>query len=207
MNALLRRAEDRRRRAWQIIEELDLINRWSRYGQPVIVGSVRLGLVVTPDIDLEVYSDNPRIAQGFQVMAEVAESSHVVGITFENSMEMRHAWLYWEIRYQDEDGEGWTIETYFCGPGDPYAHWPEQLSDAMQKALTDEHRIAILSIKEALHTQGTMKDTKSFDIYRAVMDGGVRSFDEFMEWIQINTAPGIVKWVPRAADTNLQEGR
>ena len=201
MNELLRRAQERRRRALRIVEELDLINRWSRFGEPVIVGSAGHGLVVARDIDIEVYSDDPHIREGFQVMAGVAESSNVVGITFKNEVETRGAWLYWEIRYQDEEGKVWTIETYHGGSGDPYAHWPEQLTDAMQKHLTDEHRIAILLIKEALCERGTMNDTKSFDIYRAVMDGGARSLDEFLEWLRTNEAPGIMKWFPRAANT------
>lgn len=203
MNALLRRAEERQRRALRIIEELDLVVRWRRFGQPVIVGSVSHGLVVARDIDLEVYSHDPQMAQGFQVMTEVAESANVVGITFENKLETRGAWLYWEIRYRDEDGAVWTIETYFCGPGDPYAHWSERLSDAMREHLTDEHRVAILSIKEALCEQDTIKDARSFDIYRAVMEGGVRSLDGFLEWIKTNEAPGIVQWVPKATDAAL----
>jgi hypothetical protein len=199
MNPVLARAQERRRRALRIIEELDLINRWSRFGEPVVVGSVSTGLVVAPDIDLEVYADSPQIAQGFQVMAEVAESRNVVGVTFKNGPETRGSWLYWEIRCLDEDGVVWTIENFFCGPGDPYAHWAERLSEALEKVLTREHRVAILTVKEALCERGTMKNTKSFDIYRAVVEGEIRSVDEFSEWVKTNKAPGIVHWAPQVS--------
>lgn len=180
--SLLKREEQRRIQASRIIEELELINRWAKVGKPVIVGSVRLGLVVAPDIDLEVYSENPRIDDGFRIIAEVAELNNVVGVEFKNTMATRGKWLYWQVRYQDNSNVLWAIEIYVCGPGDPYAHWSEQFLNAMQECITDEHRIAILSIKEALNRNKQTQMIKSFNVYRAVMDDGVRSFDDFMIW-------------------------
>jgi hypothetical protein len=200
MADVLRRAEERQKRAVAIIEDLDLTNRWARFGRPVVVGSVSHGLVVALDIDMEVYSDSPRIAEGFQVMAEVAESENVVAITFKNDLDTRGQWLYWEVKYRDAGGETWVIETYHCAPGDPYAHWPEQLAEAMKSVLTDEQRIAILSIKEALCERGMMADMKSTDIYRAVMDCGLLSVDEFLEWLPDNKAAGITHWLPKSAE-------
>ena len=51
-NEILQRAEARQARAEEILEELDLVNRWSPYGRPIVVGSVSHRLVVEPDIDL-----------------------------------------------------------------------------------------------------------------------------------------------------------
>ena len=197
MNAVLARAEKRRKRALQIIDELDLMNRWSPFGRPVVVGAVSHGLVVAPDIDMEVQAEDPQIGQGFQVMAQVAESSNVVRIEFKNDLGTRGKWFYWEVHYRDEDGVVWTIETYFCGPGDPYAGFSERLTEAMKKALTEDHRVAILTVKEALCERGLMEDTKSTDIYRAVVDDRIRSVGDFLEWIKTNKAEGIVQWVPR----------
>jgi hypothetical protein len=198
MHPVLERAEKRWKRARRIIDELDLIGRWSRFGEPVVVGSVSTGLVVAPDIDMEIYAADPQIAQGFQVMAEVAESSNVVRVDFKNDFDTRGQWLYWEIHYQDEDRVLWNIETYFCGTGDPYAHMSERLTEAMAKVLTDEHRVAILAIKEALCESGLMKDLKSTDIYRAVMDDSIRTVDTFLEWIKTNKAERIEEWLPKA---------
>jgi hypothetical protein len=202
VNAVLARAEKRRKRALQIVDELDLIGRWSQYGRPVVVGSVSHGLVVAPDIDMEVCAEDPQIAHGFEVMAQVAESSNVVRIEFKNDLGTRGKWLYWEVHYRDEDGVVWTIETYFCGPGDPYAHFSERLTENLKKALTEEHRLAILTIKEALCERGLMDDTKSTDICRAVIDDGIRSVDAFLEWIESNKSEGIVEWTPRAGGSD-----
>ena len=65
MNAVLRRAQERRARALRIIKELDLVKRWSQFGKPVIVGSVRNGLVVAPDIE----QVRQRIQEGYTFIA------------------------------------------------------------------------------------------------------------------------------------------
>ncbi len=53
--AVVRRAEQRRKVAHHILTELDLRERWSAFGRPVLVGAVAYDLVVSPDIDLEIY--------------------------------------------------------------------------------------------------------------------------------------------------------
>lgn len=48
----------------------------------------------------------------------------------------------------------------------------------MQNALTDQTRRAILEIKEALLGEAGVR---GIDIYRAVLEGGVRCPDEFTQ--------------------------
>jgi hypothetical protein len=194
MNEILKRAEERQARAEQVIAELDMVNRWSPYGRPIVVGSVSTGLVVEPDIDMEVYTEDPQVADGFRVAAALAENDHVVGVIYRNDLLKGGAWIYWEIHYRDDDGAVWTIELYHSTFDAPYAGWMEQFAHAMQRVLTDEHRVAILTIKEALCANGTMRDTKSFYIYRAVIGDGVRAFDEYTAWMEANKPDGMMKW-------------
>jgi hypothetical protein len=195
MDEILKRAKKRQARAEQIIKELDLVGRWSAYGRPIVVGSVSTGLVVEPDIDMEVYTEDPQTADGFRVAAELAENDHIIGVIFRNELlKPGGAWIYWEIHYRDDDGVVWTIELYHSKPTAPYAGWMEQFAGAMQKVLTDEHRVAILTIKEALCANGTMRDTKSFYIYRAVIGDGVRTFDEYTAWMEANKPDGMMEW-------------
>lgn len=198
-DALLERAAKRQAQARRILDELGLVNLWSPYGRPVVVGSVSTGLVVEPDIDMEVYSDDPRIADGFRVMAAVAESKNVIRIDYKKHSRADGGWLYWEIHYRAGDGVVWTIETYFCTPHSPYAGGTERFAGELERVLTDEHRVAILAIKEALCANGTMRDTKSFYVYRAVIEGGVRSFDDYTAWMEANKPDGVMEWTPDAA--------
>ena len=194
MDDLLLRAEQRRERALRIIRELGLLSRWSRYGDPVVVGAIRHGLVVALDIDMEIYSDNPRIEHGFELMSEVARLPGVWKIRFTNQLEDdADPGLYWQIRYRDQEGEVWNVDSWLLGHDHPYAHWAERFADAMAKALTDDTRHAILEIKESLLAE---EGIRGIDIYRAVLDGGVRSPSEFRSWAAEHTSSGMVLWLP-----------
>lgn len=194
MDDLLLRAEHRRERALRIIQELGLLRRWSRRGSPVIVGAIRHGLVVALDIDMEVYSEHPRIEHGFEVMSEVARLPGVWKIRFTNQLDDDDdPGLYWQIRYRDQEGEVWNVDSWLLGHDHPYAHGAERFADAMAKALTDETRRAILEIKESLQGEEVVR---GIDIYRAVLEGGVRSPSEFRCWVAEHRSSGLVLWMP-----------
>ncbi len=129
-------------------------------------------------------------------MADIAQADHVVGVLLKNEKGNRDKWLYWEIVYETANATRWTIEIYYSVPGDPYFRWPQRFAAAMRKCLTDEHRYAILGIKESLQQKEKWNGIESFDVYRAVLDGCVRSLPVFMEWLKTNKTKGIGPWVP-----------
>jgi len=190
---LVERADQRRGRALEVVQELGLVDKWSTFGRPVIVGAVRMGLVVDLDIDMEVYSDDPKIEHGFQVMSQVALLPGVWKISFSNELEGPDQGLYWQIRYRDRVGEVWKVDCWLLGEDHPDAHWAEGFSDAMQKVLTDGTRGAILRIKESL--LGRTK-ARGIDICRAVMEDGVRTPHEFTKWMGDHDTSGITHWLP-----------
>ena len=195
MDDILQRAEDRRRRAWDVIETLGLLERWSRVGSPVIVGAVRHGLVVTLDIDMEIYSDDPRIEHGFEIMSELAVLPGVWKIRYSNELAGPDQGLYWQIRYRDRLGDVWKVDSWLVALDHPDAHWAEEFADAMQKVLTDRTRRAILEMKETLLGEPGIR---GIDIYRAVLEGGVRRPHEFTQWLVEHRPSGITYWCPQA---------
>lgn len=193
MHEIFCRAEQRREKAIRVIEKLDLLTRWSRFGRPVLVGAIRYGLMVTRDIDLEIYTDDPRIEHGFEAMSEVACLPGVRQVNFSNELEGPDQGLYWQIRFRDETGDVWNVDNWFVGNDHPHAHWGDKFADAMQKALTDETRRAILEIKEATLGEAGIR---GIDVYRAVLEGGVRTVSEFRGWLKDNKSAGIILWLP-----------
>ena len=195
MDDVLLRAEKRQERALSVIGRLGLLERWSCYGSPVLVGAIRYGLMVALDIDMEIYSDNPKIEDGFELMSEVARLPGVWKVRFSNELEGPDQGLYWQIRYRDEEGEVWKVDNWLVSHDHPHAHWGEKFEDAMQRALTNETRRAILEIKECLLGEAGVR---GIDIYRAVLEGGVRRLDEFKDWLAEHEASGIILWLPSA---------
>ncbi|RPI30061.1 MAG: hypothetical protein EHM70_14820 [Chloroflexota bacterium] len=190
---ILARAEKRCRQARQALDSLGLMERWSPYGKPVLVGAVRYGLAVAPDIDLEIYSENPQISHGFEVMAAVAQLPGVWKIRYSNELDRADQGLYWQIRFRMDDGEVWKVDNWLLAENHPQAHWNERLALALDRALTPETRRAILTIKEALSGQ---EGVHGIDIYQAVLERGVRSPESFLDWLRTKPTEPFNYWMP-----------
>lgn len=193
MNELLIRAKKRQERAYEIVDRLGLLSKWSKYGDPVVVGATRYGLVVSPDIDMEIYADDPHIEQGFELMKEIAIVPGVWQVLFMNELTGPDMGLYWQIRYRDEDDTLWKVDAWFVRHDHPHAHWCDKFADAMEKTLTEEIRCVILELKESLQGRN---DAIGVDVYRAVMQDGVRTASEFDRWLEKNKSNDMVLWLP-----------
>jgi hypothetical protein len=159
--------------------------------------------MVALDIDIEVYSDNPRIEQGFEVMAEVASLRGVREVRFVNELAGPDEGLYWQVRYWDETGDIWNVDTWLVGHDHPHAHWAEKFADAMLGTLTDQTRRAILEIKEGTLTE---PGVRGIDVCRAVLEDGVRHPSEFAHWIGENRSSEMVLWLPACAESEIRPG-
>ena len=192
-DSILQRAEERRRRALQLIGELQLLERWSRFGKPFVLGSVKMGLVVARDIDLNIYSDSPRIEEGFHVMSQIALLPGVYKIRFTNALNTPDQGLYWQIIFRDQSAEEWKIDNWFLSTDHPDAGLGEALAEGMLEILTEDTRRIILEIKEALLGKAGIR---GIDIYRAVIEGGVRAAPEFLEHKKNRNNSDMVDWRP-----------
>jgi hypothetical protein len=191
-SALLARAEERRQEAMVLLDDLAALERLGSIGRAVLVGSVRHGLVVLPDIDIEVAVPELWPGIGFEVVGQMARYETVTRVSYANRIADR-GWVTWEV---DVAGPSlaWTLEIYLGGPDDPYAGWSETLARAFDATLDDEQRVAILAIKEV---HGADDGYRSIDVYRAVCDAGIRTVSDYPGWLVEHRAEGLVDWVPR----------
>ena len=95
----IQRSEQRRQTAEAILHDLDLMNRWRRFGRPVLVGALAIDVAVAPDIDMEIYCRDLKIEHGFQVISECAMNPHVTSAQFVNALNTPDKALYWQLHY------------------------------------------------------------------------------------------------------------
>ena len=69
------------------------------------------------------------------------------------------------------------------------------LVEPLRAALTPETRTLILELK-ALMDRGVSPHHPSIDVYRAVIDGGVRTTTELVTWLQAHPRHGLSFWRP-----------
>ena len=195
MDELTERAAGRLRTAMKILADLKLLERWQAYGDPILVGALAYGLLVRPDIDMEIYCQQPSIADGFAVLQACAQNPHVKRVRFANELEGPDQGLYFQLRYLHECGELWKIDMWFVGHDHPGPRAAD-LVEPMKRALSNETRRAILEIKGGLLLQEPELDCPSLHVYRAVLDDGVRDLPAFLEWRRKNATTGLLDWRP-----------
>lgn len=187
----------RRGLALRIINDLGLIERWSAYGRPVVVGAVACDLIVRPDIDMEIYCPQLRIEDGFEVLKSCGLHPRVTKACFSNELEGRDQGLYWQLRYRHDDGEEWKIDMWSL-PEDYDLPRGEDLVEAMRKALTPELRRYILALKEERERDPDL-ECPSIDLYRAAIDDGVRSVADLRRWLDNHETGMLSDWRPATA--------
>ncbi len=161
----------------------------------MLVGAVAYGLVVAPDIDMEIYCERPQVEDGFAVMSRLALYPAVWKVSFSNELEGPDRGLYWQLRYRNPESEArevWKIDMWLLGKDHPGPRSAD-LVEPMREALTPETRAAILWIKEAMLGR---ERVHGIDVYRAVLDGGVRTPEEFEEWFAAHGLLGPTTWRP-----------
>jgi hypothetical protein len=194
MNELLVRAERAKERAWQIIREVELFEVWQSVGATVnLVGSVRNGLLMdSGDIDVHVYTDPFRLEDSFLAIARLAAHKGIARISYGNLIDTDEKCVEWHASYEPGDGgRPWQIDMIHILPDSQYVGVFEGVADKVSAALTPETRQAILAIKAAVPDG---QKVPGIQIYKAVIQDGVRTFAEFTQWQSCHDCSGIVLW-------------
>jgi len=199
MDDVLEKCNQRLRTAHTILAELQLFERWQAFGTPVLVGAVAYELVMAPDIDVEIYCDVPRIEGGFTILRECALHPNVRQAHFGNHLDEADEGLYWRLIYRDNDGTEWKIDMWSLRRDHP-GPCAAQLVEPLRNALTMETRRAILEFKVQMQA-GKIARHSSIDIYRAVIDGGVRTPVQLEIWFEQHQRPFLTFWKPGETGT------
>lgn len=181
------------KQAYKIIDDLQIEYRWNLVGKTILVGSASFGLMTTPNLDFEIYVEKPDVRIGFDTICEFAAISGVKQIQFLNFMGTSDPGLYWRIDYQDNNGVMWDIDNWLVPFSHPHAGMAENFANAMKRALTEETKQIILEIKSQMSLK---KKIRGIDVYKAVLNGGVRDKQQFEKWIASNPPIEMETWQP-----------
>ncbi|MEV7026925.1 hypothetical protein [Kitasatospora sp. NPDC093558] len=190
MNQLVQQQDELQVEADEVNKDLGLDEALGRVGDPVRVGSAALGLMVRRDLDVTVVC--PRLDAGVHeavagIGARLAMHERVRQVRFRNDT---GAWntdpgypdgLYLGLDYRSPQGHTWSLDLWFVDE-------PERQPDlahlrTLPQRLTPEAREAILLIKHAwAQSPEYGRSVRSWDVYRSVLDDGVRTAAEFDRW-------------------------
>ena len=184
---LLRRQEELQAEAAALRSDLALDTVLSEHGRVMDVGSAALGLMVWRDLDLTVVCQTLEVGRVADTGARLARHQRVRQVRFRNDTGVWNTdpgypdGLYLGLDCRGRDDHRWNVDIWFV-------HQPERQPDLahareLPPRLTPETRAAILLIKHAWARRPEYGNgVTSWDIYRAVLDDGVRTTADFEQW-------------------------
>lgn len=190
-----RLAAENQRKAWDIIRNSGVLQAWESIGAEIrLVGSLRTGLLTKHrDLDLHIYTPELNIAESFRAMGIFAANPAVCGLACRNLADTEEACLEWHAAYRAADGAEWQIDMIQIRKGSRYDGFFEKVAERITAVLTPENRRIIQSLKyvtpENEHIMG-------IEYCRAVIEGGVKSWEEFRNWRHAHPGTGIIDWCP-----------
>jgi len=186
----------------QVVQLLQLDALLSHIGRPVRVGSTAMGLMVRRDIDITVICKELSSATRAAFVQAGAKlmlmDRNVISVRFRNDT---GAWntdpasypdgLYLGVSARTNEGIDWTLDIWAVDQ-------PERQPDlnhlrTLLPRLDDDRRRTILLIKQVLATEQphfSKGKVPSAYVYDAVVDDGVGSVKQFMEWLATQKATG-----------------
>ncbi len=204
---LIARADYLQRTSFELLNLLHLRELWQVHGTPLLIGSLRTGLMVEPNIDLRVLTDEPIFETCFAVMREVAMNTaafDVVTFNLANHTDRPEPSIYLGIGGWHRD-EWWVIDHLLLGRDHPEADYGRGTTEAILSALkvNGEKRLCLLRIKhERLQKYPDQMvrggGLPSLDIYRAFFDGGATTYAECEAWAASHPREAYACWVPSA---------
>lgn len=188
---ILKRADDLRREAERIINELGIFSILEKISDPSIIGSVKNGLMAWPDIDIQAYMDEPDLDKIAGLLKGLALLPTIQKVQLSNFREFRRDSLksrarfprayYVGLRSIQPSGE-WKMDIWFGKKGTPLNDY--ELPDS--SSITEKQRLAILRFKKAwLDEKGGYKNGLiSTDFYKAVLEYGAADEEGFRSYLK-----------------------
>lgn len=177
--------------ATAIIQQSGLDSILRRYGSPHYTGSYFLGLMVWPDLDIELSLDpDPLSLEAFFDMGRaIAEAFVVSSMTFYNRIrfklfESSPNGLYWKICIEDDAfTETWNVDLWSFEQSVLEENWSRMQKTA--DLIDESKRRMIIQLKHSLLTdQGQTPKFSGYHIYQAVLFNGLTRREEIMGYLR-----------------------
>jgi len=182
---LLEKQNILQRQANEVLDSLNLIKVLSKYGEAKIVGSLALGLMTWPDIDIDLKSKVEINDQDyFEIVKYVFGQENIKKLTLIDNRESfeknRPRSMYLGISY-NLNGIDWKIDIRYLDSVDA---WAEDNLKQIKARLTEAKVKAILEIKTAFHNHPKYRrEFSGITIYEAVLYKNISTVEEFKEYL------------------------
>ena len=189
----IKKSQENQKRAWEVVRKSRLVPLWESIGAKVnLVGSLKIGVLAKHlDIDFHIYTKELNLGLSFDVIAQIAENLNAQSCQFVNLAETEEACFEWHLTCKDDKDELWQIDIIQIKQGSKYDGWFENISEKIKAQMSQEQKETILKLK--FETPDNIK-ISGMEYYKAVLQDGIQTFDQLLEWRKKHQITGIMEW-------------
>ena len=172
----------------RILYDYGLLAALSKYGNPVAVGSYVLGLMTWRDLDVYLETNEMTEAEFFQLGQDIALCLKPHRMHYRNEFVGKTpdlpAGFYWGVYTSTlKSPDVWKIDIWSMDSHQIELYKKE--FGILKSRINTDNRPIILAIKHHYcHHPEYRKGFTSRDIYNSVIEEGVKSVNEFSQWLQ-----------------------
>jgi hypothetical protein len=171
----------------RILHDHGLLAVLGKYGNSITRGSYALGLMTWRDLDIYLETNEMTETKFFLLGEDIALSLRPHRMHYRNEFISKTpglpSGLYWGVYVTLPELPEWKIDIWAMD-----SHQLEQYKkefDVLKSRISVDARPAILTIKNHFcHHPEHRRGFTSMDIYNCVIDKGIRSIEEFSQWLQ-----------------------
>jgi hypothetical protein len=189
MNDHVRRADELKREATDLLNETGLLTILGEYGVVHVTGSYSYDVMTWRDIDICLEVEQVELPPVFNLGREIASLPNVASMYFRNEFVLKTPGnptaVFWCIDFVLPNDVQWKVDV-LISTADHVKPIVEQ-GARLTTRLTARERETVLEIKGVLSQQPEYRrEFRSSDIYAAVLDHGVASVEEWHAWRKNN---------------------
>lgn len=184
---LFEKQTDLQKQSTEVLSRLDLINTLSTYGEAKIVGSVALGLMTWPDIDIDLESKKEINSEDyFKIIKYLFKQKNInqlILIDNRSAFEKNRPQSFYIGVIYNLNGINWKIDIRYLTSSSAYAG--DDLKQ-IRTQLSEDKIKSILEIKTAFHNHPKYrKEFSGYDIYKAVLEKNISTIEEFKKYLKV----------------------
>jgi hypothetical protein len=179
---LLNYSKEIRNEADDILHKAGLLALLQKYGNVKFTGSYELDLMIKKDIDITIITQKLSLQNFYQMGGEISALLLPHSMFFRNTKVKRinkrpNNGYYWGVQFADWKLDIWALDENVYGGSVRYL-------DSLLEKITDENKLIILNLKyHFMEDKAYGIKFNSKDIYDAVLNCGVKTGEEFIDYL------------------------
>lgn len=174
---------NKQEKAYNILERYQLINKLEKIGKTFVIGSLKMGLMVSNDIDIDVDNASMSIEQLYEFTRYVLKEFYPTWYEAKEEINDAGERVWFHGFEAIIDGELWNFDIWFLNRETvkKAERYCEQIIEQVSANKEAKERIILLKKQLIERDLYSFDKFTSMDVYKAVLENDVSDIESFLE--------------------------